>query len=201
MPGRSTDLAMRHPEPRHPWHPSPHPRYTTGSSHCPGPRVQAILAANDRNRTLSLSTGRSMATTAPASKPPSIGTAILDQLVGLDARSLSPETAREFLAVDFEPAARARVKALMAKAQEDRLGGDEQDELDEFLHVADLLAILHSKARQALRPSRKRTRCPRIDFRDGRRGSAGGVRSVGPVGWERQAGAVGRLSWMAQPSE
>lgn len=98
-----------------------------------------------------------MATTAPTSKPIAIGTAILDQLVSLDARSLSPETARELLGVDFEPEARARIKALLAEAQEGRLGRDEQDQLDEYLHVADLLAILHSKARQALKRSRKTT--------------------------------------------
>ncbi len=96
-----------------------------------------------------------MAATARASQPTSIGIAILDQIVNLDAGSLSPATARELLDIDFRPAARARIKTLMAKAGEGRLSGVEQRELDEHLHVADLLAILHSKARQALNRSRK----------------------------------------------
>lgn len=96
-----------------------------------------------------------MGTIARALKPTPIGTAILDQLVDLDAPSLSPATARQLLKLGFEPSARARLKSLMAKAQEGRLSGVEQDELDEYLHVADLVAILHSKARQALKRSGK----------------------------------------------
>ncbi|MHB1559620.1 MAG: hypothetical protein ACYC61_19400 [Isosphaeraceae bacterium] len=91
-----------------------------------------------------------MDATARTLKPRSISTTILDRLAEIDAHGLSPVTARELLAVDFEPAARARVKVLMEGARDGRLDRDEQDELDEYLHVADALAILHSKARQVL---------------------------------------------------
>src|SRR5436309_2357195 len=92
-----------------------------------------------------------MATGTRASEPKPIGTAILDQLVKLDARSLSPTNAREMLEIRFDATHRARVRHLSAKAREGRLSDAEQGELDEYLHVADLLAILHSKARQALK--------------------------------------------------
>jgi hypothetical protein len=80
-----------------------------------------------------------------------IGTAILDQLVAIEARSLSRATAHELLAIRFNAKQRARAKALSAKARESRLDDAGEKELDDYLHVADLLAVLHSKARQALR--------------------------------------------------
>lgn len=94
-----------------------------------------------------------MAVTTRASKPTSVGTEILDQLAKVDARSLSPATARELLDVNFLPAARARIEVLMARSGEGRLTDAEQEELDEYLRVADLVAVLHSKARQALKAS------------------------------------------------
>jgi hypothetical protein len=96
-----------------------------------------------------------MAASTRASILRPIGTAILDQIVAIDARSLSPATAQELLAIRFNAQHRARVRVLSAKARESRLGEAEQDELDEYLHVADLLAILHSKARQALKNAEK----------------------------------------------
>ncbi len=90
-----------------------------------------------------------MAAAAPASRPMSIGAAILDQIVKMDARNLSAATARELLKIGFKPADHARIKTLTMKAQEGRISGAEQHELDEYLHVADVVAILHSKARQA----------------------------------------------------
>ena len=71
--------------------------------------------------------------------------------MSLDAAGLSPATARELLGIQFDAAQRTRFKELSAKAREDRLSDVEQGELDEFLQVADQLAILHSKARQALK--------------------------------------------------
>ena len=92
-----------------------------------------------------------MATVTRAAEPKSIGTKILDQIVKLKVRSLSSATARELLGIHFDASQHARVDSLSAKAQEGRLTRAEEDELDEYIHVADLLAILHSKARQALK--------------------------------------------------
>lgn len=76
---------------------------------------------------------------------------MLEQLADLDARGLSVETARTFLQIRFEPAHKRRVHLLSEKARTGTLLPAEQSELDEFLRVADLLAVLHSKARQALK--------------------------------------------------
>jgi hypothetical protein len=92
-----------------------------------------------------------MATVTRTVEPKSVGSAILDQFANLEVRSLSPATARELLDIQFDATQRARVKDLSAKAREGRLSDAEERELDEYLHVADLLAILHSKARQAMR--------------------------------------------------
>jgi hypothetical protein len=64
---------------------------------------------------------------------------------------LSPTTARRLLELHFEESDHARVQVLSEKAQEGRLSPGEADELDEYLYIADLLAILHSKARQVLK--------------------------------------------------
>jgi len=44
-----------------------------------------------------------------------------------------------------------RVRALSEKARKGTLLPAEQAELDEFIRVADLLTVLHSRARQALK--------------------------------------------------
>jgi hypothetical protein len=75
---------------------------------------------------------------------------MLEQLADLDARNISPETARKFLELAFAPEHQEQVNALSQKAREGTLSPAERADLDEFLRVADLLAILHSRARQAL---------------------------------------------------
>ena len=92
-----------------------------------------------------------MATKTVAAKPGPVGTAMLEQLADLDAKSISPETARKFLDLAFSRLQQERVHALSQKAREGSLTPTEGAELDEFIRVADLLAILQSKARQALK--------------------------------------------------
>jgi hypothetical protein len=91
-----------------------------------------------------------MAIKTVAAKPVPVGTAVLEQLVELDAKSISPATARKFLDLAFTPAHQQQVDALLQKAREGSLTPAERADLDEFIRVADLLAILHSRARQAL---------------------------------------------------
>lgn len=76
---------------------------------------------------------------------------MLEQLADLDARGMSTETARTYLQIRFEPAHKRRVRVLSEKARKGTLLPAEDTELEEFLRVADLLAVLHSKARQALK--------------------------------------------------
>jgi hypothetical protein len=63
---------------------------------------------------------------------------------------LSREAARSILKLTFESRDQARVDFLSSKAQEGKLTSKEREELEEFIRVADLLAILHSKARLSL---------------------------------------------------
>jgi hypothetical protein len=92
-----------------------------------------------------------MATKTVVPKPEPAGTTILQQLADLDARNLSPETARKLLGLGFTRSQQDRVDELSRKAQEGSLTPVERADLDEFIRVADLLAILQSRARQALR--------------------------------------------------
>ena len=54
------------------------------------------------------------------------------------------------LALDFTQADHDRMNALAAKAQSGALSKAEDEELDNYLRVGDLLAIMQSKARRTL---------------------------------------------------
>jgi hypothetical protein len=97
-----------------------------------------------------------MATKTRAAREP-IGTALLEQFADIEARSLSAETARKLLELKFDSSHQRRVSVLSKKARKGSLLPAEQKELDEYLRVADLLAILHSRARQALKHAGRRS--------------------------------------------
>ena len=78
------------------------------------------------------------------------GVAILDQLADLDVREISPETAQTLLKLQFNDSQYQQFDLLTAKAREASLTLSEQEELDEYIQTADVLAIMQSKARQAL---------------------------------------------------
>jgi hypothetical protein len=92
-----------------------------------------------------------MATEAVTSKLGSAGAALLDQLAALTAHSISPETARILLELRFHGSHHERFNQLSTKAQEDSLSPSEQEELDDYIRTADVLAVIQSRARQALR--------------------------------------------------
>jgi hypothetical protein len=79
------------------------------------------------------------------------GIAILDQLADLDVRSISPDTAQTLLKLRFDEYHHERFNLLTAKAREASLTPSEQEDLDEYIQTADILAIVQSKARQALK--------------------------------------------------
>ena len=79
------------------------------------------------------------------------GIAILDQLADLDVRSISPDTTQTLLKLRFDEFHHERFNVLTAKAREASLTPSEQEELDEYIQTADILAIVQSKARQALK--------------------------------------------------
>ena len=92
-----------------------------------------------------------MATETGKAKRQHAGTAILDQLADLDVGGISPETAQALLKLRFNEFHHKRFNLLTAKAREASLTPSEQEDLDEYIQTADILAIVQSKARQALK--------------------------------------------------
>jgi len=92
-----------------------------------------------------------MATETRRAKRQHAGIAILDQLADLDVRSISPDTAQTLLKLGFDKSHHERFNLLTAKAREAGLTLLEQEDLDEYIQTADILAIVQSKARQALK--------------------------------------------------
>ena len=77
---------------------------------------------------------------------------ILERVIAPERGDLSPDAAREFLRLGFRPQDQERVDELSARAREGTLSAPERAELEEYILVADLLAVLKSKARRTLQP-------------------------------------------------
>jgi hypothetical protein len=72
---------------------------------------------------------------------------------------LTPAVAKHVLELGFSPEDKARMRDLVERNREGRLTDGEREELDNFVKVGDLLAVLQSKARQLLKvapPARNR---------------------------------------------
>ena len=78
--------------------------------------------------------------------------AILSRVLEPDKPMLSHDAARSILALDFAPADRDRMNELSAKARAGTLTADEDEELENYIRVGDLLAIMQSKARRSIAP-------------------------------------------------
>lgn len=68
-----------------------------------------------------------------------------------DNDNLSPDIARSILRMNFPQPDHERMADLSAKASAGTLTTTEAAELDEYLRVADLLALMQSKARISLK--------------------------------------------------
>jgi hypothetical protein len=94
----------------------------------------------------------------PATRTPRNDTseaAIFGRVFTNGKRAMTPDLARHILSLGFSDADAARMHDLAVKTQEGRISSAELEELDNYVKVGDLLAILQSKARKALkaRPS------------------------------------------------
>ena len=76
---------------------------------------------------------------------------ILERAISPSRGRMSPELARQVLAWNFPPEDHERVHDLSGKAQLGTLSKEEEAELDDYLAVNDMLAILQSKARVSLK--------------------------------------------------
>jgi hypothetical protein len=76
--------------------------------------------------------------------------------VFVDGRQgLTPELARHILTLEFSDDDNAQMHELAVKNQEGRISPEELRDLDSYVKVADLVAILQSKARKFLRTKSK----------------------------------------------
>jgi hypothetical protein len=64
--------------------------------------------------------------------------------------NMSRDVAEYLLSIDFETGDIDRMNVLSERAREGTLTGEETAELDSYLHVGSLLAILQSRARRFL---------------------------------------------------
>jgi hypothetical protein len=72
------------------------------------------------------------------------------RLMQAQRHEISPETARYLLSIEFGESDRDRIEYLAGQSEAGALTVDEQAEFDGYLHVANLLALMQSKARVVL---------------------------------------------------
>lgn len=82
---------------------------------------------------------------------PNSEAAILARLIQTQDRNLVPEAAEYLLSFAFEPHDLERMNQLARRSQTGTLKGEEREELESYLHVSNLLAVMQSKARQFLK--------------------------------------------------
>jgi hypothetical protein len=86
----------------------------------------------------------------PAAHADTSEVSILNRILRPDAPTFSPEAAREILALDFDPADKARMRELSAKARAGALTAEEDAAASHYELVGHLLNIMQSKARRSL---------------------------------------------------
>lgn len=82
------------------------------------------------------------------------------RLIEPDKADLSAEAARSILRLNFPARDHKRMARLSAKASAGTLKPDERTEFEEYLRVADLLALLQSRARKSLKKISNGSRRP-----------------------------------------
>jgi hypothetical protein len=94
-----------------------------------------------------------MSSTTVVARTKTSEAAIFSRVWADKGQPLSSTLARHVLKLRFSADDQARMHELAAKNQSGELSPEEIEEFDNFVRVGDLLAILHSKARQSLRKS------------------------------------------------
>jgi hypothetical protein len=77
--------------------------------------------------------------------------AIWARLIQVPKEQISQDTARYLLSIQFGQPDRARMEELADRSEAGTLTANEEAEFDSYLHVANLLTVMHSEARLALR--------------------------------------------------
>jgi hypothetical protein len=77
--------------------------------------------------------------------------AIWARLIQAPKAAISPEAARYLISIDFSDADHARMQELMEKSNEGTLTSEESAELNGYVNIANVLSVMHSRARVALK--------------------------------------------------
>jgi hypothetical protein len=77
-------------------------------------------------------------------------TGILARLIQTKRDDLSRDAAEYLLSLQFDERDISRMNELSESARNGSLSGAEETELDSYIHVSNLLAVIRSKARQSL---------------------------------------------------
>jgi hypothetical protein len=84
---------------------------------------------------------------------PNTEAAILARLIQMEQQELSRGAAEYLLSIRFGDRDTARMNELSELARQGKLTSEDQAELDSYLHVGNLLAVMQSKGRRALQRS------------------------------------------------
>ena len=82
---------------------------------------------------------------------PNTEAAIWARLMEARKKELSPEAAEYLLSITFPETDRKRLEQLAERSAAGTLTDEERAEYDSYLHIGNLLAVMQSKARVALR--------------------------------------------------
>jgi hypothetical protein len=77
-------------------------------------------------------------------------TTLFRRVIEPESGTLAPDVARYVRGLDFKADDHARFEDLSAKAQEGTLSTQEREELEGFVHIDSLLAIMRLKAERSL---------------------------------------------------
>ncbi len=78
---------------------------------------------------------------------------ILARLIQIEQDDLPRGAAEYLLSIRFEDRDTARMNQLSELARQGKLTNEEKSELDSYIHVGNLLAVMQSKGRRALQRS------------------------------------------------
>jgi hypothetical protein len=84
---------------------------------------------------------------------PNSEAAILARLIEIGQEELPRGAAEYLLSIRFSERDTARMNELSELARQGKLANEDQAELDSYIHVGNLLAVMQSKARRALQRS------------------------------------------------
>jgi hypothetical protein len=87
---------------------------------------------------------------SPAITSPNTEAAILARVIEVGEEELSPGAAEYLLSIRFGENDVVRMNDLSELARQGKLTSQEQAELDSYIHVGNLLAVMQSKGRRAL---------------------------------------------------